>query len=184
MKLDNILLFNMFIHDKSRIRLAKLTDFGLSHPVYSRKDSHIKPGNFAGTRGYMAPEIVRLDAYEDFADNNPLEFDPFKADIYALGVCLFEMLTKNIPYADHGNDMVKVYEAQLSKQWDDVELSTKVSPECHQILDEMLEPEPNQRIDPIGIYLHPWIQNQDINVPKDKPAKPMNFLKRMYKKLV
>lgn len=76
LKLDNIL-----INEDGKL---KLIDFGFA--VY-RQDRNDLIDNFCGTPTYMAPEIIKRDPY-----------DPHKADIWALGVLLFRMITNRYPF--------------------------------------------------------------------------------------
>ena len=66
--------------DKPGCNTVKITDFGLALHVYRSKDGFLKPGGYAGTKQYMAPEIFRIDLYPEFEDENGDEigFDPYK----------------------------------------------------------------------------------------------------------
>ncbi|MFN2263345.1 MAG: ABC transporter substrate-binding protein [Anaerolineales bacterium] len=61
----------------------KLTDFGLARPIASRITS---AGQITGTVFYIAPEVAL-----------GLEFDG-RADLYALGVILYELVTGGLPF--------------------------------------------------------------------------------------
>ncbi|MCA9678925.1 MAG: serine/threonine protein kinase, partial [Myxococcales bacterium] len=63
--------------------LVKLMDFGLAKSMSDRK----KTSYIAGTPAYMAPEHLRGD-----------ELDA-RADLFAIGVSLYEMLSGQLPYA-------------------------------------------------------------------------------------
>jgi tetratricopeptide (TPR) repeat protein len=76
--------------------IAKVTDFGL---VYSLADREIaagqrpaedvqltRAGTIMGTAAYMSPEQARAESVDQ------------RADIYALGILLFEMLTGQLPF--------------------------------------------------------------------------------------
>src|SRR5262249_44935378 len=67
--------------------LPKITDFGLAKRLESDA-SQTKSGTLMGTPNYMAPEQARGEVHEV----GPL------ADIYALGVILYEMLTGRTPF--------------------------------------------------------------------------------------
>ena len=62
---------------------AKLTDFGLARPVASRLTSE---GAIAGTVFYLAPELALGQAFDG------------RADLYALGVMLYELTTGRLPF--------------------------------------------------------------------------------------
>ena len=69
---------------------AKLADFGLSQTI----DSNGRLYRFGGSRPFLSPEILKKES-----------FDPFKADVWALGVVFFLMATGFVPNLvdDHGN---------------------------------------------------------------------------------
>jgi tRNA A-37 threonylcarbamoyl transferase component Bud32 len=78
----------------SRLQRAILTDFGIAK-ILEGGDRQTRGGMF-GTVEYMAPEQIRAEGVIDG-----------RADIYALGVMLFEMLTGRLPFtADHPGGMV------------------------------------------------------------------------------
>jgi tRNA A-37 threonylcarbamoyl transferase component Bud32 len=78
----------------SKLQRAVLTDFGIAKILESGERS--TRGGLFGTVEYMSPEQIRADA----------EIDG-RADIYALGVMLFEMLTGRLPFtADQPGAMV------------------------------------------------------------------------------
>ncbi len=70
---------------------AVITDFGIGQAL-ARSDRSAPPGTVLGTPAYMAPEQLRGE-----------EVGP-AADIYALGLVLFEMVTGKSPYAGLTND--------------------------------------------------------------------------------
>ena len=60
---------------------VKLTDFGIAGPPQN------KEVNIEGSPSYLAPEIIKGDKLDG------------RADIYALGVMAFHMLTKSLPFS-------------------------------------------------------------------------------------
>ncbi|MEW6685090.1 MAG: serine/threonine-protein kinase [Candidatus Edwardsbacteria bacterium] len=68
----------------SREGLVKITDFGLA---YAKETFAITdPGMFVGTPGYLAPEQIRGKKADE------------RSDIFALGVCFYEMLSGSNPF--------------------------------------------------------------------------------------
>ena len=77
-KLENILLSADFTF--------KIADFGFSAAIEGRQGNGLRD-TILGTPGYMAPEIVEARQYSGRS-----------VDIYALGVILFAMVTKAMPF--------------------------------------------------------------------------------------
>ena len=69
---------NIVIDDNG---IIKLTDFGIASPPQD------KDVNIEGTPSYLAPEIIRGDLLDG------------RADIYALGVMAFHMLSSSLPFS-------------------------------------------------------------------------------------
>jgi serine/threonine protein kinase len=79
---------NMLFHADGRLVLV---DFGIAHILHDEHDPPIEhtitdSGNFIGSAGYMAPEMVNGQAVD------------FRTDIYELGVVIFQMLTGRLPF--------------------------------------------------------------------------------------
>lgn len=89
LKPENILLQE----DVDRPDWVKIVDFGIAHLVvgYERLT---RTGNITGTIAYMAPEQLR---------NVPVDT---RADLYALGIVLFEMLTGTIPFDGESTEQI------------------------------------------------------------------------------
>lgn len=65
---------------------AFLTDFGIAK-LLDKKSDLTQTGSILGTPGYMAPEVWRGDEIDG------------RADIYAFGVMLYELITGRLPFA-------------------------------------------------------------------------------------
>ena len=88
-----------------------LTDFGLTKRSAS-ESSLTAAGEWVGTLDYVAPEQVRGDPVDS------------RADIYALGCVLYEMLTGQVPFPRE-NDLAKLW-AHIS---DDAPSALELAPE-------------------------------------------------------
>ena len=79
---------NIFLHQgTSSEPIVKLLDFGILKLVESEED----PGVFIGTPRFAAPEQLRSDG----------SIGP-KADLYSVGVVLFQMVTGHLPFEGYG----------------------------------------------------------------------------------
>ena len=78
---------NFLIDQNHRI---KLCDFGLIQQMTKEKSKI-----FAGSKPYMSPELVTKTPY-----------DPRKADVWALGISFYYLLTKKLPW--HTNDLARM----------------------------------------------------------------------------
>lgn len=71
--------------------LPKIVDFGLARaPARRSEEDSTLSGHVAGTPGYMAPEQIRGEATDE------------RADVFAFGVVLHEMLTRRLPFGGSG----------------------------------------------------------------------------------
>ena len=139
-------------------KIVKITDFGMSKEMYKPKAGWLKPGDYGGTQVYMAPEIFRDRLYSEFKDvlGKDIGFDAFKADIYALGVVLYEMLCVCTPFDKFTRSQL-MYQAQMARNWT-FPTNTTLTTDVKLLVEAMIEPDPAHRLDPYGIWMHPWIQ--------------------------
>lgn len=84
LKTRNLLLATPVQNRGSDINV-KIADFGISHTASSYT---ARPNAVQGTWWWMSPEML----FGDFDEISE------KSDIYSLGVCMFEMLTGELPY--------------------------------------------------------------------------------------
>jgi serine/threonine-protein kinase len=88
MKPSNVLI----TRDRDGRERVKLVDFGIAQIAGSKDEEKLTGiGALIGTPAYMAPE--QLLALEDV---------DLRADLYALGITMFECLTGNVPYIGEG----------------------------------------------------------------------------------
>lgn len=66
--------------------MTKVLDFGVAKPIRGELPALTRPGTVLGTPKYMAPEQIMGAAVDA------------RADVYALGVILFEMLVGRVPF--------------------------------------------------------------------------------------
>lgn len=122
----------------------KITDFGLSKFVYKQQMFE----TLCGTPLYMAPEILNYNKYTD------------KADLWSIGVILYEMLTGKTPY-----EVFSIY--ALVKQIEGKPIlyphkKYPISKIANDLLFSLLEKNPNNRISWDDFFNHEWLL-RDIN---------------------
>ena len=92
---------NIFLHEREGELVPKLLDFGLARPI-TTGERLTWSGSAVGTPGYMAPEQAR----------GRTDLDG-KADLFSLGVTLYEMLSGELPFA--GETMSELLHAAASE---------------------------------------------------------------------
>ena len=130
LKPENVFVVQAKQTDGSFAPQVKLVDFGLAK---SRRESRLTAtGEIVGTPPYMAPERFNTD-----------EVTP-AADLYALGVVLFEMLTGRLPF--QSNNIAGFILAHLEEKPPRVaELVPSVPGALDAIVDELLCKNPERR---------------------------------------
>ena len=96
---------------------------------------------FCGTAGYMAPEIVLGKTY-----------CALKADIWALGVVLYVMVSGELPY--RGKTERELFE-RIKKS--PIEIPHGISPGAASLLEAMLRKNPDKRPTAASLLHHPWL---------------------------
>src|SRR2546426_7517757 len=128
---------NIFVTSDARV---KILDFGLAKLKEPPSGSSIEtvqppntaPGVVMGTVGYMAPEQVRGHETDE------------RADIFALGVILYEMLSGGRPFS--GESAVEVMNSILTEDPPDLsETNPKIPSVLARIVRRCLEKKPEQR---------------------------------------
>jgi serine/threonine protein kinase len=121
---------NLLITPDDRV---KITDFGIVKLVGSEKTN--TGGNY-GSPEYVSPEQ---------AEGSPV--DP-RADIYSLGIILYEMLVGEPPFHDHGGKLsqLEVVRAHIHQQpQPPSQINSQVTPELEAIILRALEKKPENR---------------------------------------
>nr|XP_046224548.1 calcium/calmodulin-dependent protein kinase type II subunit delta-like isoform X6 [Oncorhynchus gorbuscha] len=132
---------NLLLASKMKGAAVKLADFGLAIEVQGDQQAWF---GFAGTPGYLSPEVLRKDAF-----GKPV-------DIWACGVILYILLVGYPPFWDE--DQHKLYQQIKagaydfpSPEWD------TVTPEAKNLINQMLTINPSKRITADQALKHPWI---------------------------
>lgn len=130
LKLENILL------DSSK--RCKIVDFGLSDYVSSKE----RTVTDAGTEAYLAPE-----AYSGSSRDS----DPFKIDVWSLGVILYAMTHGKLPFARPDAETCAKLESE------GLQLKDELSTGSKRLIKAMLTPRPEKRPTVGDVSLDTWV---------------------------
>jgi eukaryotic-like serine/threonine-protein kinase len=125
---------NILLAVTSRGVVAKVTDFGIAKVTRDVEDKAVtRAGAIMGTPGYMAPEQLEDSGRVDL-----------RADIYALGCILYEMLTGDAPFLR--NDLFATLAATTNGDYVPLhERLPDLPPEVHLAVARALEMDPELR---------------------------------------
>ncbi|KAG4068178.1 hypothetical protein HA402_008819 [Bradysia odoriphaga] len=125
---------------------VKLTDFGFSRYILDANSKEVLSETYCGSLLYTAPEVLRGIPYE-----------PTKADVWALGVLIFTMLNKCVPF-DNSNVTV-LYQHQIKRKYKYRErVCSSLSIEVKKLIRNLLEPIPKRRLNIHEVVDSPWYQ--------------------------
>lgn len=135
--MENLVL-NNFEHSREKIEII---DWG--HAVSVAPGSTRCPHEGAiGKVRYMAPELVSGSG----------EYDPFKADVFALGVCLFSVLIGQMPFSKINDGRANILQDSAAKLIAFIDQrnvegnNCGVSEECIDLLNKCLKWNPSERL--------------------------------------
>eukprot|EP00826_Nyctotherus_ovalis_P012808 TRINITY_DN1340_c0_g4_i1.p1 TRINITY_DN1340_c0_g4~~TRINITY_DN1340_c0_g4_i1.p1 ORF type:complete len:632 (-),score=114.18 TRINITY_DN1340_c0_g4_i1:130-2025(-) len=132
---------NLLVTEMGRL---KLCDFGCC-----AKDDDKNRIDFCGTIEYMAPEVVRKERCDE------------KADVWSLGILLYEMLHGYTPY--HGRNDKATVQMILNRKPRFFDIKDDVK----DLINTMLNAEAGQRPEVWEVFLHPWVKRmqQEFGIP-------------------
>uniref|UniRef100_A0A8C0GQA4 calcium/calmodulin-dependent protein kinase n=1 Tax=Chelonoidis abingdonii TaxID=106734 RepID=A0A8C0GQA4_CHEAB len=141
---------NLLLASKCKSAAVKLADFGLAIEVQGEQQAWF---GFAGTPGYLSPEVLRKDPY-----GKPVDIWACEPcfPVSSLGVILYILLVGYPPFWDE--DQHKLYQQIKagaydfpSPEWD------TVTPEAKNLINQMLTINPAKRITADQALKHPWV---------------------------
>lgn len=140
---------NLLLTSKDENATIKIADFGFAR--------EIQPNDLAetlcGSPLYMAPEILNNQKYNA------------KADLWSVGAILYEMLTGKQPYlAQNLLELIKVIKSKS------VAFPSSLSPESVNLLQGLLQRDPEQRIDFDTFFNHPFLKHEKLRRAYDSSS--------------
>eukprot|EP01025_Chloroclados_australasicus_P049435 TRINITY_DN5630_c1_g1_i3.p1 TRINITY_DN5630_c1_g1~~TRINITY_DN5630_c1_g1_i3.p1 ORF type:complete len:491 (+),score=54.16 TRINITY_DN5630_c1_g1_i3:77-1549(+) len=128
---------NLLLSSEGRL---KISDFGSARVVEHNALIQIS----AGTPAFNAPEMC---------DPAKPHYDGFKADIWALGVCLYCFVFGKVPFA---GSWVELYDAIINQPVT-FPKDVRISADLRNLLMLLLEKNPAKRLTCVQILEHPWV---------------------------
>ena len=126
---------NIFLDDKSDLKIG---DFGYAVKLSSKDE---KRKSILGTIFYCAPEVIDRKNYDGYS---------FKADIWSLGVIMYNLLTGILPFFDTNDNIYsKIIDGSFSFP-DDIEIGKAAK----DLIKQILEVNPKKRPDLNQILSH------------------------------
>jgi serine/threonine protein kinase len=118
---------NVFLHRGREGEIIKVVDFGIAKLVgedpEAISEEVTRSGVVVGSPPYMAPERMLGGEYDD------------RADVYSLGVLLYQMLTRHLPFEDSGRSFTAL---ALRAITDDPPLLSAFVPEIPRALESQV----------------------------------------------
>ena len=138
----DIKLENFLVMQEESLLRVKLIDFGFAVEVREGEKIREKLGSL----NYMAPEI-HLDKDYDF-----------KADMWAVGVVLYNMLSGKQPFSGENEDLLinKIINDEINFSYD---VWNYVSKDCKNLICSLLSKNPDERPTPFEAKNHRYIIN-------------------------
>nr|XP_025840712.1 serine/threonine-protein kinase ULK3 isoform X1 [Vulpes vulpes] len=133
LKPQNILLSSL---EKPHLKLA---DFGFAQHMSPWDEKHV----LRGSPLYMAPEMVCQRQYDA------------RVDLWSVGVILYEALFGQPPFASRS--FTELEEKIRSNRVIELPLRPPLSRDCRDLLQRLLERDPNRRISFQDFFAHPWV---------------------------
>lgn len=137
---------NLLLASKKRGAAVRLADFGLAVEMDEGKE--VCWYGFAGTPGYLSPEVLEHQPYGK------------AVDVWACGVILYILLVGYPPFWEESRQ--KLYDTikrgqydYPSPEWD------SVAREAKNLIDRMLVVDPTKRITVEGVLRHPFIAQRE-----------------------
>ena len=131
---------NIMLQGKDQI---KLIDFGLAKRMKSNESLQLG----AGTASYMAPEI-----FEGKYD--------YRCDMWAVGCILYEFICDKVTF-DHKKPKVVHQRIKDCKYDRDHPKLKGSSAEVQDLINKLIEKDPEKRLSAVDALQHPWFQNME-----------------------
>ena len=148
---------NIFLDQNNHILIS---DFGMSAILMDPIKGLIESKTFCGTMSYMTPEVLEKK-YPQTHHIKDKTYNAFLVDVWALGIILFQLFNKDLPFAV--NNVKKALNKMIQKQWRFSGTNrSNPSPDLKTILKKILEPDPSNRPTMSKLTKYTWINRKSV----------------------
>jgi len=150
-KPENIMIVETALEDGTIQRVAKLMDLGLARRSAANQ-------TVQGTVEYMAPELIRGEKVDG------------RADIYSLGVTLYQVLTRCLPF--EGSSELEIVKKHLQEIPPPIDMIARDVPVgLSQAIERMLAKNPEERfsnVTEVMQALQPFVKKTTVIMPEEE----------------
>ena len=165
LKLENVLI----VKTRDGKEVIKLSDFGCGRVAYKEDKGLVESNRAVGTIAYMAPEQIRV--YISVNLNRPdvlkratIKYNPIRADVWSLGVCLYRMLFYDYPFTyDPKNELQSLQKLlEEMKSGPPIPKREGLSDKAINLIKEMIVYDKHLRIDMRTVMKHIWLYDSPL----------------------
>ena len=147
---------NILLTGSTKEPKIKVADFGFAKILKSTTPS--RDASLRGSLLYMAPEIML----------SPAQYDETLADMWSVGVILYECLCGRAPFASRTYDeLLLKMTTKTPVQVDGVVQASRL---CVSLIEKLLERDPHYRLCFQKFYHHPFLDMEHAPTPSSLPA--------------
>jgi len=136
---------NLLLTSKGPDAVVKLIDFGLAKVMRESVAS-----SFLGTKGYLAPEMLRRHSYDK------------AIDMWSLGVIVFVLLCGCLPFDDDSSKIPDESAARKKFTLRFPKWANNLSASAKDLLQHLLEIDPKKRYTADEALNHPWVSGKTV----------------------
>ena len=140
----------------------KITDFGFARIL----DEATLSTTLCGTPLYMAPEIFIDQSYS------------IKSDLWSVGIIIYESLYGQHPYSSQISDLISLMNTLKS-----IPIvfpkNVHISPECFDLLRNLLQKDPTLRLSWPEFFVHPWFNTNSSPTPYLPISQPITIKRKV-----
>ncbi|MBF0592404.1 MAG: serine/threonine protein kinase [Nitrospirae bacterium] len=140
--------------------IVKLADFGIAKIIAQEQEQErlTKSGETLGTVHYMPPEQIELSV--------PIYIDA-RADLYALGISMFEMLTGQLPFGDKDTGIMKVIYNKIHNDPPNlIKHKGSIPHAYYRIIERAIKKDPQERFQDASEFKAALLETQDTTATK------------------